>query len=178
VQHDQPCYLSFRKIGATFSTGQRHLYTARDNRMNILRAFYSTVTHPSTNHAILTLLNFGDRTGTGVFNVTWPYICNFYSKKKSLYPKIGISIFFFFTYPLVRTNEHLKIICLSHSIEVKIHKLLFENSKLISKISNFHSQNVKFYKIYEISQQLVTLARVQKSCQKGINTKHGITVGI
>jgi hypothetical protein len=33
--------------------GQRHLYTARDSRLNTLRAFYSTVIHPSTNHTRL-----------------------------------------------------------------------------------------------------------------------------
>jgi hypothetical protein len=41
----------FRKIGSLLATGQRHLYTARDSRLNRLRGFYITVTHPSTNHA-------------------------------------------------------------------------------------------------------------------------------
>jgi hypothetical protein len=40
-------------MGALSSAGQHHLYTARDSRLNRLRAFYSTVTHASTNHARL-----------------------------------------------------------------------------------------------------------------------------
>jgi hypothetical protein len=50
AQHDQLCCLSFWKIDALSSAGQRHLYTAGDSSLNRLQAFYSTVTHPSTNH--------------------------------------------------------------------------------------------------------------------------------
>jgi hypothetical protein len=59
-----PCYALIGRVtsqgadrAAMYSTfcgvslSQHHLYTARDSRLNRLQAFYSTVTHPSTNHA-------------------------------------------------------------------------------------------------------------------------------
>jgi hypothetical protein len=57
-------------------------------------------------------------------------------------------------------------------IGVKIYKHIFKFSQLVSKVSNFHSQNLKNLKICKISQQLVNLCLGIKNSNLLIKTSN------